>query len=199
MVSDRAYNDRSPLPGEALVLIVSGAGKTIRQVKAQYPQVRVCVLADNFDIRSVTEGCEAGADGFCLTTASRDVLIGTLELIMLGERIVPSSVARSVLERASRGAEHQIRQKPSDEGSCASNLTSCKLSNREGEILRSLMIGSPNKVIARQFGVTEATVKVHVKAILRKIGAKNRTQAAMWAANHIPDAQGKGITIKSVS
>ena len=48
------------------------------------------------------------------------------------------------------------------------------------------MEGTPNKLIARKLHVTEATVKVHVKAILRKIGATNRTQAAMWAIDHLP-------------
>jgi two-component system nitrate/nitrite response regulator NarL len=47
------------------------------------------------------------------------------------------------------------------------------------------MGGAPNKIIARQLDVTEATVKVHVKAILRKVGAANRTQAAMWATEHL--------------
>ncbi len=59
------------------------------------------------------------------------------------------------------------------------------LSPREAEILRSLMRGEPNKVIARKLDVTEATIKVHVKAILRKVGAANRTQAALWATEHL--------------
>jgi two-component system nitrate/nitrite response regulator NarL len=52
-------------------------------------------------------------------------------------------------------------------------------------VLNCLRDGSPNKIIARKLDVTEATIKVHVKALLRKIGAANRTQAAMWAAEHL--------------
>jgi two-component system nitrate/nitrite response regulator NarL len=48
-------------------------------------------------------------------------------------------------------------------------------------ILDSLVEGDPNKIIARKIGAAEATVKVHVKSILRKLGVANRTQAAMWA------------------
>ncbi|MBB4039962.1 two-component system nitrate/nitrite response regulator NarL [Microvirga flocculans] len=59
------------------------------------------------------------------------------------------------------------------------------MSPREKEILQSLMGGDANKVIARKLDVTEATVKVHVKSILRKIGAANRTQAAMWANENL--------------
>lgn len=56
-----------------------------------------------------------------------------------------------------------------------------ELSERERQILRALSDGSPNKVIARQCAITEATVKVHLKAILRKLRVANRTQAAIWA------------------
>jgi len=55
------------------------------------------------------------------------------------------------------------------------------LSNREGDILQCIVRGDTNKHIARRYDLAEATVKVHVKAILRKIGVQNRTQAAIWA------------------
>ena len=58
------------------------------------------------------------------------------------------------------------------------------LSWREGQILRHLRDGSPNKAIARDLQITEATVKVHVKSLLRKTRALNRTQAAIWAKNN---------------
>ena len=58
-----------------------------------------------------------------------------------------------------------------------------QLSKREAAILSLLVQGTSNKVIAYQLQITEATVKVHVKAILRKIRVKNRTQAAIWAMN----------------
>jgi len=55
------------------------------------------------------------------------------------------------------------------------------LSQREEEILRSVVRGHSNKMIARTCGVTDATIKVHMKSILRKIRVANRTQAAIWA------------------
>jgi two-component system nitrate/nitrite response regulator NarL len=61
------------------------------------------------------------------------------------------------------------------------------------EILRRLAAGFPNKVISRQLSISEATVKVHVKAVLRKLRVSNRTQAAIWAASqglHGPAADG---------
>jgi two-component system nitrate/nitrite response regulator NarL len=59
-----------------------------------------------------------------------------------------------------------------------------RLSYREACVLRFLVEGASNKVIGRNIEVAEATVKVHVKAILRKIRARNRTQAAVWAMNN---------------
>jgi two-component system nitrate/nitrite response regulator NarL len=58
------------------------------------------------------------------------------------------------------------------------------LSSREYAILRHLTQGASNKHIARQLEIAEATVKVHVKSLLRKIRVSNRTQAAMWAVSH---------------
>jgi two-component system nitrate/nitrite response regulator NarL len=60
-----------------------------------------------------------------------------------------------------------------------------RLSDREAQILRRLMQGASNKMIARQLGLAEATDKVHIKSILRKVKAGNRTQAAMWAQQHL--------------
>ena len=59
------------------------------------------------------------------------------------------------------------------------------LSRREMLILRGLMQGASNKAIARNLVITESTVKVHMKAILRKLRLQNRTQAAIWARNHV--------------
>ena len=60
---------------------------------------------------------------------------------------------------------------------------------REREILQHLVMGASNKLIANRLGITEATVKVHLKTLLRKIDVNNRTQAAIWAMNNgiIPD------------
>jgi len=61
------------------------------------------------------------------------------------------------------------------------------LSRCEMLILRMLMEGASNKVIARRLVITESTVKVHMKAILRKLRLQNRTQAAIWARNHVSE------------
>ena len=59
-----------------------------------------------------------------------------------------------------------------------------QLSPREMQILRHLLDGDSNKLIGKHLDITEATVKVHLKSLLRKIGVANRTQAAIWAMNN---------------
>jgi two-component system nitrate/nitrite response regulator NarL len=63
------------------------------------------------------------------------------------------------------------------------------MSRREMLILRTLMEGASNKAIARKLVITESTVKVHMKAILRKLRLQNRTQAAIWARNHVGEEE----------
>ena len=90
---------------------------------------------------------------------------------MLGETVFPSQLATA-------WATGQLRQSGNtiETGKMLEVLT-----HRETEILGCLTEGAPNKMIARQLGITEATVKIHVKSLIRKIGLQNRTQAALWA------------------
>jgi two-component system nitrate/nitrite response regulator NarL len=84
---------------------------------------------------------------------------------------------------------------------CAAPLRNLpKLSEREAQILDGLVKGHANKVIARMCGITEATVKVHMKSILRKIHVVNRTQAAIWALeNGYPPDEIKSRELKAAS
>jgi two-component system nitrate/nitrite response regulator NarL len=108
---------------------------------------------------------------------------------MLGESVLPFEVVRSIMS----GAPQDQPLQDSTAEPKLSDLKECKLSAREAQILGCLKEGAPNKLIARKFDVTEATVKVHVKAILRKIGVANRTQAAMWASQRLPQQVGATV------
>lgn len=159
---------------------------TVKYLKTQCPAARVVVLADHFEPDAVRLASGLGVNGFCVTTFDREVFVRSLELIMLGESVFPSSMVLSLLDSVvqqpaglSEDVSHRRTMKAPDP-------KVHKLSAREREILRCLMQGEQNKVIARKLDVAEATVKVHVKAILRKIGAGNRTQAALWATEYLP-------------
>ena len=99
--------------------------------------------------------------------------VGSLRLICSGERVFPRDLATGRRPRAApAGAELR-----SD---------GVRLSPREKEILSHLFAGRSNKLIARELSIAEATVKVHLKSVLRKIGVENRTQAAIWALENLP-------------
>jgi two-component system, NarL family, nitrate/nitrite response regulator NarL len=183
--------------GKAFLLIMDAARdhqETCRQVqllKEQQPMARVVMLVDDYDLAEVFAAFQAGADAYLIKSISCEVLIKTLDLVMLGETIFPSAVLDLLREQVlQKTDDHEVRDagKSGDD-----NVPTKGLSVRETVILRCLMDGDSNKLIARKFDITEATVKVHVKAILRKIHAKNRTQAAIWAASHLP-ADGRAST-----
>jgi two-component system, NarL family, nitrate/nitrite response regulator NarL len=185
-------------PKAALVLIEASQNtgcllEIVRQVRKQAPEARIVALADGFDLSFVRLGHEAGLDGFCLAAADPEVLIKSFELVMLGETVVSSSIIRPLAIGAPQDQVHSLQDHTAEPK--LSDLKACKLSAREMEILGCLTQGEPNKVIARKLDITEATIKVHVKAILRKIGASNRTQAAMWASQRLPQRGGAFVSV----
>jgi two-component system nitrate/nitrite response regulator NarL len=189
--SDAAFFSLSCPDASPTLFIMDGSDAsghiidTAKALKGQYPQARIAVIADCFDLGFVKLARSAGIDGFCLSANDREVLIKSLELVMLGEVVMPTSVMSLLLDLALVTTELKSQDK-TEAGLEWSDPRLRKLSSRESQILHCLTDGAPNKVIARKLDVAEATVKVHVKAILRKIGAANRTQAAMWATTHLP-------------
>jgi two-component system nitrate/nitrite response regulator NarL len=163
--------------------------QTVKDLKDQYPQARVVVLTDNMDPQEIVHICKEGLDGFCTTTMDRHAIVKALELVMLGEIFIPGSIGLNLLEQLRSGQAGGLGQPVSLTPANDPALLMNKLSEREAQILRCLTQGASNKLIARELGVAEATVKVHIKAILRKVKAVNRTQAAMWAAGHFSSAQ----------
>jgi two-component system nitrate/nitrite response regulator NarL len=128
-------------------------------------------------------------DACLVNLGSGDTLVKVLELVLMDQQIfaMGRSIAKGAGETAPRTVGDNATNKVVGE-LCDSNAS---LSLRERQILISLAEGKSNKVIARQFNLAEATVKVHLKAVLRKLGKQNRTQAAIWAIEHglnVPDA-----------
>jgi two-component system nitrate/nitrite response regulator NarL len=166
--------------------------EAVRGAKQQSPEARVVVLTDQVDLSFVRLGHEAGVNGFCEGATAPEILIKFLELVMLGESVLPSAIMHSVFSGMFPSPEQPLQHNAVAEPK-VSDLRECKLSVREAQILGCLMHGSPNKMIARNLDITEATIKVHVKAILRKIGVANRTQAAMWGTQHLPQQGGASV------
>jgi len=159
--------------------------ETIASLKARYSTARVVVLADYLAPDTMVRAWQAGMNGLCSATMDQAALIKALELVMLGETFIPSAMVLAILDELP--PDHETKPSvPSDlEFSHDTATRAGNLSSREIQILEHLMVGDSNKVIARKLDIAESTIKVHIKAILRKIRVKNRTQAAMWASAHL--------------
>lgn len=154
--------------------LASQAGMVDR-AKADLPASRVVLISDQFDLKTVIDCLNAGAAGYIIKYTKSTRMIAALRLVALGERVVPSEFVDTI---GGSGIEQALNTDADQE------FEEAKLSPRELDVLCCLMAGYPNKVIARKLEVCEATVKVHVKAILRKLNVCNRTQAALWANSH---------------
>jgi two-component system nitrate/nitrite response regulator NarL len=121
------------------------------------------------DISEVSEEDLLTVDGILLCSLDEAQLGQACRLICRGERIYPKGLLNRAIEVAN-SVSGVYQQK-----------THTKLSPRERELAQQLCQGKANKAIARDLGITEATVKVHLKSMMRKLGLFNRTQMAMWA------------------
>ena len=157
----------------------------VAAIKEKFPLVRVALLGRHWGMSEITAAFQAGANAYFAEATASDEFIKAIGLIMLGHQAVlpigPTSHGS--------GAEPEIQSPrqyfPNPLKSYAPPRGSVMhLSPRESSILRCLARGASNKLIGREIKISEATVKVHVKAILRKIGVANRTQAAVWAMSN---------------
>ena len=146
----------------------------LKAITDQYPQVRVVILAADISAVVYERAVECNLRALLPLSISAEALKLTLKLVVLGENLFLSTGQ----------AFDGMRPTPKPQRMTAA---SPRLSDRETEILRFLREGAPNKIIARELHVAEATVKIHVKSVLRKIDAINRTQAAVWAMNNLGD------------
>lgn len=147
----------------------------LRRLRAQLPEARIVVLTGAVSAGRLMLALEAGCDAYLLKDISPEALIQSLRLTMLGEKVFPTNLAQMLIDG-------QLYP-----GQTETQLFSRVLSEREQQILRCLVNGDPNKVIAQRLHITESTVKVHLKGILRKIQVSNRTQAAIWAVENSLD------------
>lgn len=142
----------------------------LRRLRQLADKCRVVVLATEMSPQILSISLQAGTDGYLNKSMSWEALQRSLNLVMLGEAVFPSSVTSLLM---TSGADYTAPAR-------AQPLAN-ELSKREIQILRCLLAGQSNKAIARNLSITESTVKMHFKNVMRKIHAQNRTQAAVWA------------------
>jgi two-component system nitrate/nitrite response regulator NarL len=141
-------------------------------LRARRADLRIVVLANELSLAEMARLLKAGIDGYLLKDLSAEALSLSLLLVMQGEKALPSSLAGVLAEEL----------RPSANGTAS--LPRKHLTEREEQILRCLLNAYSNKHIARALNISEGTVKVHLKSLMKKISAGNRTQAALWARNN---------------
>ncbi|QQN62972.1 response regulator transcription factor [Bradyrhizobium diazoefficiens] len=157
------------------------AREQIEPLRSGHPDARVVVVADRYRPDEVAATFQAGANGYFVDVMSRDVFIKSIELVIMGETVFPPAFLPLALDLKNG---HNDRATASTDLTVRPDQRSAHLSPRQKAILRCVVEGDSNKCIARRIAIAESTVKVHVKAILRKIGVHNRTQAAIWGINN---------------
>jgi two-component system, NarL family, nitrate/nitrite response regulator NarL len=186
IASAASLSDLSPgtfQRNDPISLIIESNGdpnKALSQIKLfkeQQPDGRVAVLGGPGRAADMVAAFQSGANVYFDSEERCDAFIKALPPeLLLYIRDPQGAGASEKIERQSTEAELKTPQ--------IGELGWPKLSHRENCILRCIVEGASNKVIARKIDITEATVKVHVKAILRKVRVRNRTQAAIWAMKH---------------
>lgn len=165
-------------PDIALILLdlalpgVDGFG-ALRQLREEFPGMPVVVVSAFDQPEFVTRAIDAGAMGFIPKTASTQILLNALRLVLSGGVYLPPELLRrhdSVPPLASQlpTSPAQLRD-PREIG----------LTGRQSQVLTLLVQGKPNKIICRELNLAEGTVKIHVTAILKALGVTNRTQAVI--------------------
>lgn len=158
---------------DLLIADIDGGGNPacLKAIADRHPEVSIVMLAADPNQLVYQQATEVRAKALLPSFISAEALNLTLQLVMLGENLFLST----------RDASGEV--KPADPAPQRSEDVR-HLSPREAEVLELIQKGASNKAIARELDLAEATVKVHVKTMLRKIDVQNRTQAAIWAINH---------------
>lgn len=140
------------------------------------PPVPVVVVSGSRQRSTIKSAIEAGARGYILKSSNGEILKHVLPLVLSGELYVPAQAVANE-DLATLG---DFGTSPLDDNSDF-NPDFKSLTPRETQVLKLLTLGHSNKEIARNLGMLEGTVKVHVKSIMKKLGVNNRTQAAIAA------------------
>jgi len=172
----------------------SEAIETINNIRRRHAPAYILAIGATTEPHEVRQALEAGADGFLGQSTTSETLIMAIELAVRDEAVLPVAFVKTMQKNSALrmlgicnpDMSQPASQWRSDAGSNHSEhiVSTPAFSLKEEMILQLLAEGAANKLIAQRLSITEATVKVHVKSILRKIRAKNRTQAAIWALEH---------------
>lgn len=151
-----------------LVLPGKSGLEAIREIVSWNPDARILVLTSFFDDERVYAALEAGVSGYILKDRHPEEVLAAISRTARGEPILNLNVIKSLMR--------EIRSRP--------QTPETVLTEREMEVLAWVAKGTPNKEIAYQIGISQATVRAHVSNILSKLTLKNRSQMVLYAVQH---------------
>ena len=153
-----------------LDLHMTGMGgiETLKAIRDADLDCRVVILTVSDNADDLVAAIRSGADGYLLKDMEPEDLLAAIDEALNGRTVIGERL-NGLLARAIR------------EEATAKQRDTATLTDREKEILQGLAQGLSNKLIARNLDITEATVKVHVKNLLKKLGFHSRLEAAVWA------------------
>lgn len=142
--------------------------QALRKIKAHLPNTQVVMLTVSDEDDLLLDSVSSGASGYLLKSLTAEEFLGLLQGLERGEAALTGKMTARLIKGVADRPKHT--EQPSD-----------ALSAREIELLRLVAAGHSNKAIAEQVNISENTVKYHMKNILQKLGAKNRTEAVTQA------------------
>lgn len=138
-----------------------------RRISAEHPSSRVLVLTSFSDRTRIMDALSAGADGYLLKHSDPEEIASAIRSVHTGDAPLDPKAARALIES---------RRTATESGS---------LTDRERQVLDLVRQGLANKQIARKLGISERTVKAHLTSVFSTLGVSDRTQAALWASEHL--------------
>ncbi|MCF7201623.1 two-component system response regulator NarL [Pseudomonas oligotrophica] len=143
--------------------------ETLKRLRQQGYEGKVLLFTVSDAEEDVRDALRHGADGYLLKDMEPEKLIDQIREVMHGDLVVSPALAR-VMAQALRVGQPAAAD--------------VELTERERQVLKMIAGGNSNKMIGRKLGITEGTVKVHVKNLLHKLGLRSRVEAAVWALEH---------------
>jgi DNA-binding NarL/FixJ family response regulator len=150
---------------------VSGTS-LLEAMVAQAPEMKILVLSGQQDPRNVMRVLQLGAAGFVPKSMASETLLSAVKFVLSGGVYIPADL----LDEVNRANMMATPDRPREAGGGRIELT-----ERQEQVLQLLARGAPIKIICRELGLSEGTVKTHVTAIYRAFGASNRTEALLAA------------------
>jgi two-component system nitrate/nitrite response regulator NarL len=151
--------------------------ETLKQLRASGVRTPVVMLTMSREDADLRAALRAGARGYLLKDMESEELLPALEAARRGDNVVAREMVGTLADIVrSNAAPEQGARRPA--------TPFADLTQRELEILEHVAMGLSNKMIARALGIADGTVKLHVKAILRKLGMRSRVEAAVAAVEH---------------